>query len=253
MNALNNASSKENLSEKNDLTNKYQQYKEMHLALDLSRGKPCISQLELSSELLSLPGADDYISEEGIDCRNYNPDISGMIEVRRLFGDILEVPVDNVVPGGNSSLALLHDALSRAFIFGPLPGFRPWGKYDRIKFICPVPGYDWHFHALDQFGVEMIPVKTGTNGPDPEEIEELVKDPEVKGMICVPKYGNPSGVTYSEELVKRLAEMETLHRISDYFGIMLTVFTTSMMKRRDKISLQIYLRSRRRRGMRIEC
>ena len=191
------------------LLKKYNEFREMNLSLDLSRGKPCPAQLELSSDLLALPGKDDYLSEEGIDCRNYDTDLRGLIEVRRLFADILEVPADNIVLGGNSSLALLHDALTRAFIFGPLPGFKPWGKYDKIKFICPVPGYDWHFHVLDQFGVEMISIETGLKGPDPEKIREIVKDPLVKGMVCVPKYGNPSGVTYSDELVKCLAEMET--------------------------------------------
>ena len=201
---------KEELSgEKDILLKKYKEFREMGLSLDLSRGQPCLGQLELSADLLTLPGKDDYLSEEGVDCRNYDTDLRGLIEVRRLFGDLLEVPADNIVLGGNASLALLHDALTRAFLFGPLPGFTPWCKLDKVKFICPVPGYDWHFHVLDQLGVEMISVKTGPTGPDPEEIRELAKDPAVKGMICVPKYGNPSGVTYSEELVRTLAEMET--------------------------------------------
>ena len=209
MDTAKNYTNEELSGEKELLLKKYKEFREMDLSLDLSRGKPCAAQLELSSELLSLPGKDDYLSEEGIDCRNYDTDLRGLIEVRRLFGEILEVPADNIILGGNASLALLHDALTRAFLFGPLPGFTPWCKYDKIKFICPVPGYDWHFHVLEQLGVEMISVKTGPAGPDPDEIRELAKDPAVKGMICVPKYGNPSGITYSEELVRTLAEMET--------------------------------------------
>ena len=187
----------------------FQDFKARNLSLDLSRGKPSHAQLDLSEKLFSLPEPGDYFSEDGIDCRNYDADIHGLIEVRRLFGELFGVAPELVIPGGNSSLAMLHDALSRAFIFGPLPGFTPWGKLDKIRFVCPVPGYDWHFHTLDQFGIEMIPVKTLDDGPDMEAVLSAVEDPAVKGMICVPMYGNPSGVTYSDDVVRALAGMET--------------------------------------------
>ena len=191
------------------LQESYQEFCRQHLSLDLSRGKPSNEQLSLSLPLLSLPEPGDYYSEDGTDVRNYNADIRGLPEVRRWFAELFRISPDLVLPGGNSSLALIHDALSRAFIFGPLPGFTPWGKLEKVKFICPVPGYDWHFHTLDQFGIEMISVDTGTAGPDINLIRELVKDPDVKGMICVPMYGNPSGVTWSDDLVEGLARMET--------------------------------------------
>ncbi len=187
----------------------FQDFKARNLSLDLSRGKPSHAQLDLSEKLFSLPEPGDYFSEDGIDCRNYDADIHGLIEVRRLFGELFGVAPELVIPGGNSSLAMLHDALSRAFIFGPLPGFTPWGKLDQIRFVCPVPGYDWHFHTLDQFGIEMIPVKTLDDGPYMEAVLSAVEDPAVKGMICVPMYGNPSGVTYSDDVVRALAGMET--------------------------------------------
>ncbi len=196
-------------AEQEKLRKSYESFRAQHLSLDLSRGKPSAAQLELSEALLRLPKPGDTFGEDGTDCRNYSPDVCGLPEVRRWFGELFGVPWNLVIPGGNSSLALIHDALSRAFIFGPLPGFTPWGRLEKVKFICPVPGYDWHFHSLDQFGIEMIQVETGEEGPDPAEIREIVKDPDVKGMICVPMYGNPSGVTYSEAVVDCLASMET--------------------------------------------
>ena len=209
MKKLQEYSHEELLQKQEQLLRSFHDFREQHLSLDLSRGKPCAAQLKLSEPLLSLPEPGDFFSEDGTDCRNYNADIHGLAEVRRWFGDLFGVSEHLVLPGGNSSLALIHDALSRAFLFGPLPGFTPWSHLQKVRFICPVPGYDWHFHALDQFGIEMIPVDTGEHGPDISLIKELVKDPDVKGMICVPMYGNPSGVTYSDEVVQGLASMET--------------------------------------------
>lgn len=186
----------------------YQEFQGRGLKLDLSRGKPDPAQLDLSTPMLSMIPEGEYYSEEGLDCRNYGG-FDGLVEVRRLFGELLGVPQELVFPGGNSSLSMIHDALTRAFLFGPLPGFTPWSKLPKVKFICPVPGYDWHFHTCENFGIEMLSVETGDGGPDMDEIEELVKDPAVKGMICVPMYGNPSGVTYCDEVVSRLAAMET--------------------------------------------
>ncbi len=178
------------------------------LSLDLSRGKPEPRQLDLSTPLLSILKEGDYYSEDGLDCRNYGG-LEGIPEARRLFGEILGMPENLVLPGGNSSLALIHDALCRAFLHGPLPGDTPWSQLPKVKFVCPVPGYDWHFHTCENFGIEMLSVEIREDGPDMDRVEELVKDPAVKGMICVPMYGNPSGVTYSDEVVRRLAAMET--------------------------------------------
>lgn len=196
------------IQRKEELQAAYCEFQNRNLHLDLSRGKPEKRQLELSMPMLDLVGKDEWYSEEGLDCRNYGG-FEGLAEVRRLFGELLGMPEELVFPGGNSSLSMIHDAISRAFLFGPLPGFTPWSKLPEVKFICPVPGYDWHFHTCEDFGIEMLSVETGENGPDMDRIEELAKDPSVKGMICVPMYGNPSGVTYSDEVVERLAAMKT--------------------------------------------
>lgn len=193
---------------KKTLESKYENFRSLGLKLDLSRGKPEAKQLDLSASLLSILKEGDYYDEEGQDCRNYGG-LTGLPEVRRLFGELFGVPAELVLPGGNSSLALIHDALCRAFLNGPLPGDTPWCRLPKVKFICPVPGYDWHFHTCENFGIEMLSVETRPDGPDMDRVEELAKDPSVKGMICVPMYGNPSGVTYSDEVVERLAAMET--------------------------------------------
>ena len=194
--------------EKQLVEQEYARFQAEGLSLDLSRGKPEPGQLDLSTPLLSILKEGDYYSEDGLDCRNYGG-LEGIPEIRRLFGELLLYVYLLVLPGGNSSLALIHDALCRAFLDGPLPGDTPWCKLPKVKFVCPVPGYDWHFHTCENFGIEMLSVEIGEDGPDMDRVEELVKDPAVKGMICVPMYGNPSGVTYSDETVRRLAAMET--------------------------------------------
>lgn len=178
------------------------------LKLDLSRGKPEAGQLDLSLPVLHALDDHDFISEEGFDVRNYGA-FTGLVETKRLFGELFCLPPEQVLMGGCSSINLIHDALTRAFLNGVLPGMTPWSKLDTVKFICPVPGYDWHFHMCETMGIEMLPVEIGADGPDMDEVERLVKDPAVKGMICVPMYSNPTGVTYSEETVTRLAQMET--------------------------------------------
>ena len=196
------------LERKAELEKAYAEFRARGLVLDLSRGKPEKEQLDLSTPLLSILKEGDYYDEEGTDCRNYSG-LRGLPEVRRLFGEIFGMPEHLVLPGGNSSLNMIHDALCRAFITGPMPGFTPWSQLKKVKFICPVPGYDWHFHTCQNFGIEMLSVETRADGPDMDKVEELAKDPDVKGMICVPMYGNPSGVTYSDEVVRRIAAMET--------------------------------------------
>ncbi len=186
----------------------YESYCAKGLSLDLSRGKPCSEQLDLSNAMIEAPlTKEDYIGEGGFDYRNYGL-VSGIPEIKRMFADALGLCADNIIIGGNSSLNLMYDAISRYFVFGKL-GAMPWSKYGKIKFICPVPGYDRHFKILETFGVEMICVKTNSDGPDMDEVERIAaSDDSVKGLICVPKYSNPTGVTFSDEVVERMCAMK---------------------------------------------
>ena len=190
------------------LTAEYEGYKAQGLKLDLSRGKPCSAQLDLSNEMIAAPiTEDDYMGEQG-DYRNYGI-VSGIPELKRIFADALGLCADNIIIGGNSSLNLMYDAIARYFIFGKL-GNKAWSKYDKIKFLCPVPGYDRHFKILETFGIEMICVDMNSSGPDMDQVERLAaSDDRVKGLICVPKYSNPAGITFSDEVVDRMAKMQT--------------------------------------------
>ncbi len=182
----------------------------LKLSLDLSRGKPITEQLDLSDALLtSITGEHgDYIGERGFDYRNYGL-LDGIPEAKRLFSQLLDIPSENLFVGGNSSLNMIYDALTRLMLHGA-PGVDiPWCKYDRVKFICPAPGYDRHFAMLETLGIEMITVEYLENGLlDIDRVEALARDPEVHGMICVPKYSNPTGATYPRDVVRRLAKME---------------------------------------------
>ena len=151
---------------------------------------------------------DNFICEDGVDARNYG-DPTGIPEAKRLFGALLGVPAEQVIVGGKSSINMIHDALTRAIINGPMPGDTPWGRLTGVKILCPVPGYDWHFAMCETLGLIPVPVPTNDDGPDMDQVEALARDPLVKGMICVPMYGNPSGVTFSDAVVDRLAAMET--------------------------------------------
>ena len=182
----------------------------LKLSLDLSRGKPIGEQLDLSNELFTVLTGEhgDYIGERGFDYRNYGC-LDGIPEAKTLFAELLEVPAEQVFVGGNSSLNMIYDALTRLMLHGAPGVEEPWCKLGKVKFICPAPGYDRHFGMLESLGIEMITVEYLADGqPDIERIEELARDPEVKGIICVPKYSNPTGVTYSREVVRRLAKME---------------------------------------------
>jgi DNA-binding transcriptional MocR family regulator len=177
------------------------------LSLNLTRGKPSESQLDLSAGLLALP-RDRYASADGTDCRNYSGAPRGLPELREMFSGPLQVPAGQLVAAGNSSLELMHDCLVHALL-GTLPGARGrWADEDRIAFLCPVPGYDRHFALCERFGIEMIPVPMTPEGPDLEAVEDLVRaDAQVKGIWCVPKYSNPDGTCYSDQVVARLAAM----------------------------------------------
>ena len=195
------------VSLKNQLEKEYEGVKALGLSLDMSRGKPGADQLDLSVDMLNvMVNADDCKADNGFDCRNYGV-LDGIPECKKLFADMLQVDAKNVIIGGSSSLNLMYDYLNQCMYLG-VAGCEPWSKQGKVKFICNVPGYDRHFAITEFFGIEMISVEMDENGPDVEKIAELVKDPMVKGMFCVPKYSNPTGVTYSDEKVRALASLK---------------------------------------------
>lgn len=194
-------SREELLSEKASLEERYNEFKARGLKLDMSRGKPCKEQLDLS---VALNDVKDYVSN-GVDVRNYGM-LDGIPSCKKLFADLMGVKPENVIVGPTSSLNLMFDYVSQCYTHGA--GSTPWCKLDKVKFLCPVPGYDRHFTILEHFGIEMINVDMKQDGPDMDAIEELVKDPSVKGMFCVPKYSNPQGVTFSDDVVRRIAALK---------------------------------------------
>lgn len=194
-------SREELLSEKASLEERYNEFKARDLKLDMSRGKPCKEQLDLS---VALNDVKDYVSD-GVDVRNYGM-LDGIPSCKKLFADLMGVKPENVIVGPTSSLNLMYDYVSQCYTHGA--GSTPWCKLDKVKFLCPVPGYDRHFTILEHFGIEMINVDMKQDGPDMDAIEELVKDPSVKGMFCVPKYSNPQGITFSDDVVRRIAALK---------------------------------------------
>ena len=193
---------------KADLEKQYADAKAKGLKLDMSRGKPAKSQLDLANDMITvLDGDTDYTCEDGIDCRNYGG-LEGITEARRLMADVMGVPADQVIVCGNASLNIMYDTIIRSMALGVM-GETPWCKLDKVKFLCPAPGYDRHFAITEHFGIEMIPVAMTENGPDMDVVEEYVNnDPAVKGIWCVPKYSNPQGISYSDETVKRFAALK---------------------------------------------
>ena len=193
---------------KNELEIEYAELKAKNLKLDMSRGKPCPQQLDLSMDALTvLKTEDDLKSENGFDCRNYGI-LEGVMEARKLIADITDATPEEVFIGGNSSLNLMYMMITQAWIHG-IKGEIPWGKLPKIKFLCPVPGYDRHFKITESFGIEMINIPMSSTGPDMDMIEGYVNnDPAVKGIWCIPKYSNPDGYTYSDDTVRRLANLK---------------------------------------------
>ena len=193
----------------------YNDIKAKGLLLDMTRGKPNSGQLDLANDLLSLPG-DNYTASDGTDCRNYGG-LDGLPEMKALFADMLETAPSQIIVGGNSSLTMMYDAVSRACLFGVDKNTAPWDA-SNSKFLCPSPGYDRHFGITETLGFELITVSMNDDGPDMDQVEALVADdPSVKGIWCVPKYSNPTGVTYSDTVVQRLSNMQTA---ADDFRIM---------------------------------
>ena len=191
----------------NELLAVYGEYKSKGLNLDLSRGKPNGTQLDISNGLLTVDLTDGYKTRDGFDCRNYGI-VDGLPEMKEFFAKAMGLRAEDIMIGGNSSLQLMYDTLMRAMIFGVYGSERPWCREDKIKWICVAPGYDRHFRITEALGFELLTVKMGKDGPDMDEVERLARDPQVKGIWCIPKYSNPSGQTYSDETVERLVTME---------------------------------------------
>ena len=196
------------LLEKEATEKRYSEKKALGLKLDISRGKPSPEQLALSLPMLDLINSEteNFKCENGFDIRNYGV-VEGIPECRRLFGEILDAPMENVIVTGNSSLNLFYDLIAHAMCHGIPGGKAPWCECKERKFLCPTPGYDRHFAVGELFGFELITVPMNSDGPDMDTVEELIKDETVKGIICVPKYSNPQGISYSAEVVERFAKL----------------------------------------------
>lgn len=196
------------LALKKELTEQYREYKSKDLKLDMSRGKPSSEQLDLSMGMMDVLSSESDLScEDGTDCRNYGV-LDGIKEAKELIADMIEVPADNIIIYGNSSLNVMYDTISRSMTHGVM-GSTPWCKLDKVKFLCPVPGYDRHFAITEYFGIEMINVPMTPDGPDMDMVERLVaEDDSIKGIWCVPKYSNPTGNSYSDQTVRRMARLK---------------------------------------------
>ena len=196
------------LALRKELAGKYREFQGRDLKLDMSRGKPSVDQLDLSMGMMDVLSSDDDLTcDDGTDCRNYGV-LDGISEAKELLADMMEVHPDQIIIYGNSSLNVMYDTISRSMTHGVM-GNTPWCQLDKVKFLCPVPGYDRHFGITEYFGIEMIPVPLLEDGPDMDQVEILVKnDDSIKGIWCVPKYSNPTGSSYSDPVVRRLARLK---------------------------------------------
>ena len=200
---------KEELMElRKNLKAQYREYQGKDLKLDMSRGKPCVEQLDLSMGMMDvLNSSSDLTCDDGTDCRNYGV-LDGIREAKELLADMMEVNPENLIIYGNSSLNVMYDTIARSMTHGVM-GSTPWAKLDKVKFVCPVPGYDRHFAITEYFGIEMINIPMTPTGPDMDLVEQLVSEDEaIKGIWCVPKYSNPQGISYSDETVRRFARLK---------------------------------------------
>ena len=208
MESYQNLSKEQLLALKSELEASYEEKKALNLQLDMSRGKPSPSQLDVSLGLMDALNSNSVLkSEDGTDCRNYGV-LDGIPEAKKLMADMMGTTADHIIIFGNASLTIMYDSISRSYTHGVL-GSTPWCKLDKVKFLCPVPGYDRHFAITEHFGIEMINVPMTQDGPDMDMVEELVaNDDSIKGIWCVPKYSNPQGYCYSDETVRRFANLK---------------------------------------------
>ena len=189
-----------------EVNKKYQEFKDLHLSLNMARGKPAPDQIDHANGMLET--MTDYHAKDGLDVRNYGV-LDGLPEMKEIFSDLLDIPAKNIIVGGNASLNLMFDQMMRLVVFGTA-GEKPWGQLEKVKFLCPAPGYDRHFSVTETLGFELITVDMTSEGPDMDQVEKLVaEDESIKGIWCVPKYSNPQGICYSDETVDRLASMKT--------------------------------------------
>ena len=194
--------------EKELLVKRYEEYKAMGLSLNMTRGVPSTDQLDLTNNIYDDISKSGFKSVKGEDVRNYGVP-AGIEDIRAIFAEVLGTDKDNIFMGNSSSLNQMFDAIMRAMVFGEIESDKPWAQVEGRKWLCPAPGYDRHFRVTETMGFELIPVRMTENGPDMDEVEELVKDPKVLGIWCVPCYSNPDGIVYSEETCRRLATMKT--------------------------------------------
>ncbi len=193
---------------KSQLTARYREFHSRNITLDMTRGKPCPEQLDLAMDMMNCLKESGLFAEDGTDCRNYGG-LDGLPEAKALFAEYMGVQTDEIIIGASSSLNMMHDALMRAMVTGVTDDTAPWLKQPLIKFLCPSPGYDRHFHICEYLGIEMITVEMNADGPDMDAVENLVREDEsIKGIWCVPKYSNPTGIVYSDDVVDRLAGMQ---------------------------------------------
>lgn len=201
-------SREELLALKKELEASFEEKKALNLQLDMSRGKPSTSQLDVSQPILDVLNSNSVLkASDGIDCRNYGG-LDGIPEAKQLMSEMMGTAPEHVIIYGNASLTIMYDSISRSYTHGVL-GHTPWCKLDSVKFLCPVPGYDRHFAITERFGIEMINIPMMDDGPDMDMVEKLVaEDASIKGIWCVPKYSNPQGICYSDETVRRFAALK---------------------------------------------